>query len=564
MDKTPMEGLGHHSDQAVHSTEDTKCHGNETKTPNEALEVISSPLALEKGQGIDLENASPDMLAQARSINITPPDLQSSPNKPTAIPRLARRGLFASLTLLAEVDDPYLYPKSRKWFITFVVAFAAAATSLGSAIIYPALADTARDLHASPTVTNLSVALYMLSISFCPLWWSALSETAGRRTTYLVSLALFVLFAILSATARTIGVFVAMRMLSGGAGASVQAVGAGTLADIWEPFERGKAMGRFYMGPLCGPLLAPIIGGFLAARWGWRSTQWFLVIYGGVSLVFLLFALPETVRRHEDPSEDIAREADAGSSASMTRGRTKKYLRMSWGVLVDPLKMVLLLRHLPILFTAYWASLAFGTLYIVNISVQDVFAKSPYNFSVSKVGLTYIPAGFGFLISALFSGRWADHVMAREAKRKNRYDENGKLILRPEDRMMENAWIAAIAFPISMLWYGWSADKGAFWVVPLLATLVFGLSAMLIFGLAVTMLTEFVPRKPSSGVAVANFLRNIFSCIGTILAHPLIRAEGTGWMFTGLGILVSTGALVILWMRTRGSAWREANRGKVG
>ncbi|OAL25798.1 hypothetical protein AYO20_10353 [Fonsecaea nubica] len=532
MDKTPMEGPGHHSDQVAQSADDAKCHGNETKSPNEALEVIPSPQALGKNQRIDLEKASPDLLDQARSINITPADLQSSPNKPTVTPRLARRGLFASLTLLAEVDDPYLYSKSRKWFITFVVAFAAAATSLGSAIIYPALADTARDLHASATVTNLSVALYMLSISFCPLWWSALSETAGRRTTYLVSLALFVLFAILSATANSIGVFVAMRMLSGGAGASVQAVGAGTLADIWEPFERGADnMNKI---PSCSMGLE-------------KHT-----------------VVPETVRIHEDPNEDVARETDAISAASTAPGRTKKFLRMSWGVLVDPLKMVLLLRHLPILFTAYWASLAFGTLYIVNISVQDVFAKSPYNFSVSKVGLTYIPAGFGFLISALFSGRWADHVMAREAKRKNRYDENGKLVLRPEDRMMENAWIAAIAFPISMLWYGWSADKGAFWVVPLLATLVFGLSAMLIFGLAVTMLTEFVPRKPSSGVAVANFLRNIFSCIGTILAHPLIRAEGTGWMFTGLGILVSTGALVILWMRTRGSAWREANRGKVG
>jgi MFS family permease len=127
-----------------------------------------------------------------------------------------------------------------------------------------ALAETAKDLGASTTITNLSVALYMLSISFFPLWWSAFSETAGRRTTYISSLILFILFAILSSVARSISVFVAMRMLSGGAGASVQAVGAGTLADIWEPRERGKAMGRFYIGPLCGPLLAPIIGGLVS------------------------------------------------------------------------------------------------------------------------------------------------------------------------------------------------------------------------------------------------------------------------------------------------------------
>ena len=84
-----------------------------------------------------------------------------------------------------------------------------------------------------------------------------------------------------------------MRMLAGGAAASAQTVGAGTIADIWDVKERGRAMGIFFLGPLCGPLLAPIIGGALTERFGWRSTQWFLAIYGGAVLVFLFFALPE-------------------------------------------------------------------------------------------------------------------------------------------------------------------------------------------------------------------------------------------------------------------------------
>lgn len=41
---------------------------------------------------------------------------------------------------------------------------------------------------------------------------------------------------------------IVMRVLSGGAAASVQAVGAGTIADLWEPRERGRAMSTFYLG----------------------------------------------------------------------------------------------------------------------------------------------------------------------------------------------------------------------------------------------------------------------------------------------------------------------------
>jgi multidrug resistance protein len=144
-----------------------------------------------------------------------------------------------------------------------------------------ALDQVTREFHSEPAITNLSVALYMLSMAIFPLWWSAFSETSGRRSIYLISFALFAIFAVLSAIAHNIAMLVVVRMLSGGAAASVQAVGAGTIADIFEVQERGRAMGLFYLGPLCGPLLAPILGGIVGEAWSWRATQWCLVIYGG-------------------------------------------------------------------------------------------------------------------------------------------------------------------------------------------------------------------------------------------------------------------------------------------
>lgn len=155
------------------------------------------------------------------------------------------------------------------------------------------LLQISEDLHTSPTITNFSSAFYMLSMSIFPLWWSSFSETLGRRTIYLTSFTLFLLWNILAAVSDNIAMLIVMRVLGGGAAASVQAVGAGTIADIWDVRERGKAMGIFYLGPLCGPLFAPIIGGALAEKLGWRSTQWFLAIYGGAVLVFLFFTLPE-------------------------------------------------------------------------------------------------------------------------------------------------------------------------------------------------------------------------------------------------------------------------------
>ena len=76
--------------------------------------------------------------------------------------------------------------------------------------------------------------------------------------------------------------------------------------------------------------------------------------------------------------------------------------------------------------------------------------------------------------------------------------------------------------------------------------------------MATTMLTEFMPRKASSGVAVNNFVRNIFSCVGGVVAQPLIEAIGNGWLFTGLGVLATASSFVVWAMRHHGPHWRIA------
>lgn len=56
--------------------------------------------------------------------------------EPVKVPRSQRRGLFARLTILAEVENPKHYSRRVKWYITFVIALAAVAAPLGSSIIF--------------------------------------------------------------------------------------------------------------------------------------------------------------------------------------------------------------------------------------------------------------------------------------------------------------------------------------------------------------------------------------------------------------------------------------------
>ncbi|XMA13158.1 hypothetical protein WAI453_005949 [Rhynchosporium graminicola] len=483
----------------------------------------------------------------------------------TIVPRAKRRGLLARFAVIPEVERPYEYKNSTKWFITFQVAIAAAAAPMGSAILLPALPELAMDLNTTPTITNLSVALYMLSMSIFPLWWSSFSETLGRRSIYLTSFVLFTLWNIISAISTSMGMLIVMRVLGGGAAASVQAVGAGTIADIFEVRERGRAMGVFYLGPLLGPLLAPIIGGVLSQAWGWRATQWFQAIYGGVLVVLLTFCLPETLAKRQSLNLAPDTNAKAGVRPELTRVstrqsvhvKTKKAAKVFKRCIIDPLSVITYLRFPAVALTVYLASVTFGSLYVLNISIQKTFSESPYSFKTIIVGLLYIPNSVGYILASLIGGRWTDYIMHREARAAGRYDSSGRLDFRPEDRMRENAWIAAVMFPGALVWYGWTAEKGIVWIVPMIANFFFGVGSMIIFGVVTTMLTEFMPERSSSGVAVNNFVRNIFSCVGGVVAEPLIKAIGDGWLFTGLGIICWISAFgVVFSMRRFGPKWR--------
>jgi multidrug resistance protein len=470
--------------------------------------------------------------------------------------------------LIPEVENPYHYTRKTKWFLTFIVAFCAMAAPMGSAIVMPVLQEISIAFNASHTVTNMSVAVYMLSMSIFPLWWSSFSERLGRRTIYIASFILFVVFAILSAVSNSIAMLIVVRTLSGGAAASVQAVGAGSIADIWEVRERGRAMGIFYMGPLCGPLFAPIIGGALGASLGWRSTQWFLVIYGGATLIFIIFALPETLPRTPRPSppDSYAPDVEKGarpdlqrtSTRASTVQKTKSALTHMRQIFIDPLRILLWLRFPPVALTVYYASITFGCLYILNISIQSTFSAAPYRYPTLIIGLLYIPNSAGYLLASLFGGRWIDAIMHREARRAHRYDDAGKLVFRPEDRMKENAWLAAVLWPAALVVYGWTVQRHVHVAVPMIANFLFGIGSMLIFALVNTMLTEFMPKRAASGIALNNFVRNIFSFTGAVVAEPILSAIGNGWFMTILGVWSVVTGCAALWAMGRWSGrWRE-------
>lgn len=237
-----------------------------------------------------------------------PEDLNQALSRPLSqstrnllrVPTGQRRGLLAFLTVIPEYTDARDYSVTTKYIIVFIVAFAAITGPMGTSIMLPAISDVVTDLNTLATVVNISVGIYLILLGVFPLWWSLFSEKYGRRSIYLVLFTLFLGFSIGLAVCTNMQSLIILRFFAGALALLVQSVGAGSIADLFVKEEIGFALGLYYLGPLLGPFLSPIIGGAVAEAWGWRATQYTMSIFCLVNVVLVVFGLPETLRRADN------------------------------------------------------------------------------------------------------------------------------------------------------------------------------------------------------------------------------------------------------------------------
>lgn len=148
----------------------------------------------------------------------------------------------------------------------------------------------------------------------------ALGGRVPRR--YIISAGVLVWSAatVASGLARSYGELLLARALIGFGEAGYAAVAPALIADLFHPDRRNRVLSIFYLATPVGSALGFVLGGLVAASWGWRAS-FFVAGVPGMLLGLAVLLLPEP-----------AREAKAGFLAnlrSLTRNRA--WLRVTAG-----------------------------------------------------------------------------------------------------------------------------------------------------------------------------------------------------------------------------------------
>lgn len=185
----------------------------------------------------------------------------------------------------------------RRWAILGVLVVSLLVVVLDNTVLNVALRTLADPDHGlGATQGELEWAINSYTLVFAGLLFSfgVMGDRLGRERFLLIGLALFGLASLLSAYAQNPGQLIGARALMGIGGAAIMPVTLSIISNVFDPRERGKAIGIWSGAVGLAIAVGPILGGALLEHFWWGSVFLINVPVVIVGLVAVAVLVPES------------------------------------------------------------------------------------------------------------------------------------------------------------------------------------------------------------------------------------------------------------------------------
>ena len=176
---------------------------------------------------------------------------------------------------------------TTKKSVLLVATFAAFLTPFLGSAVNLALPSIGKDLNANAIELGWVISSFILSSAIFLLPFGRFADIIGRKKVFSTGILLFTISTFLIIFSHSITSLIILRIFQGISSAMIFGTSLAIITSVFQPGERGRAMGinitAVYLGLSCGP----VIGGLLTQYLGWRSIFAFLVPFGIVSLILI-------------------------------------------------------------------------------------------------------------------------------------------------------------------------------------------------------------------------------------------------------------------------------------
>ncbi|MCC2526461.1 MFS transporter [Bacillus halotolerans] len=175
-----------------------------------------------------------------------------------------------------------------------ISAFAIGTTEFISVGLLPLISD---DLHIPVTTAGLTVSLYALGVTFGAPILTSLTSSMSRKTLLLWIMIIFIAGNTMAASASSIGILLAARVISAFSHGVFMSIGSTIAADLVPENKRASAISIMFTGLTVATVTGVPFGTFIGQQLGWRFAFMVIIAVGMIAVIANGILVPSNLRK---------------------------------------------------------------------------------------------------------------------------------------------------------------------------------------------------------------------------------------------------------------------------
>jgi EmrB/QacA subfamily drug resistance transporter len=324
---------------------------------------------------------------------------------------------------------------NAKWWTLGAMCFALFMIMLDNTVVNVALPSIQRDLGSSLSSLEWTINGYTLSFAVLLAIGGRLGDIFGRRRGFLFGVTVFAVSSAVAGLAPSTTLLVVSRVVQGVGAAFMMPATLSIVTNVFEPHERGKAIGTWAGVSALALAIGPVVGGFLTEHVSWRAIFYLNIPVAAAAIVASLFAV------RESRDETVGREVDYAGVVTLAAGLTALILALiegnAWGwgsvavvsllggsvLMLAAFVAIELNVKAPIVEFPLFGSRNFVGSNLIALVVTfammsqffflALYMQNILGYSPLEAGLRFLPATLMIVIFAPLAGRLTDRIGPR-------------------------------------------------------------------------------------------------------------------------------------------------------
>jgi len=156
---------------------------------------------------------------------------------------------------------------------------------------FPALAA---DLHTTTAQVSLTLSSFFIGISAGQLLYGPLLDRFGRKPPLYIGLGVYIVASLACVFVRSIDILIVLRFIQAIGSCSAGVASVVMVRDLFPVNENAKVFSLLMLVLGTSPMIAPTIGGYVTAAFGWQAVFIILAALAVLIVIAVYFLLPNT------------------------------------------------------------------------------------------------------------------------------------------------------------------------------------------------------------------------------------------------------------------------------